>query len=283
MTSAAIGRSRALRIAIATTLVFMCVDASADEGDACVSSYENAQKARKRGDLVRSQAELRLCVNACPDALGRDCRDWLDGVSHDLGHVRVKVRAKDGAPLVHTRVVVDELELPASAERADVKVNPGSHELRVDAQGMKPIARKLEVTSGATVDFDVELERLPPPLPPPPTALGPIPAYPFIVGGIGLAAVTAGGVLGIIGQVDVSAMRAKGGCAPGCPQKRVDRVRNEWISGGVAAGIGGAAVVTSVILLATAHRQPLPVRAGSPTLFIDPLAGVGAVGWVRDF
>ena len=73
-------------------------DAAADPGDVCVSSYEEGQAERKRGALVRSKANVRLCIGACPVALARDCQSWLAEVEKDVARITFTLRPAGGGP-----------------------------------------------------------------------------------------------------------------------------------------------------------------------------------------
>jgi hypothetical protein len=48
------------------------------EKDKCVAAFEGGQLARKADKLREARALFETCTNACPAALARDCKGWLD-------------------------------------------------------------------------------------------------------------------------------------------------------------------------------------------------------------
>lgn len=231
--------------------------AFADAPDTCVSSYENAQVLRKGGDLVRAKSELTLCTNACPEVLARDCAGWLAETSERLAKLTVTPRRKDGATVEMPRVFLDGFLQLRAAEGGMIELNPGEHELKVESSGTAPTTVTVRLGPGETQSLVVEL---------PPLAALPVPGkvettrppdYPFIVGGIGLGLMAVGGALGIVGHVEKTNLGdpADGdpsdGCAPNCAKSDVNRIRNEWIAGGIIGGIGVLTLGTATILLVT--------------------------------
>ena len=229
-----------------------------DPGDACVSSYEGAQAARKGGQLVRSKAELRLCLGACPTALAADCRRWLAEVSGQLAQVTVTVRGRDAATVEGARLFVDGVERPAGAP---LELDPGPHELVAEAPGHERRAVELEARAGATSTQVITLRARRPTTedePRRPSLVGPL-----ALGGVGLAALTAAAALAIAGHVDVSSMKES--CAPRCPQSRVDTVSNLWTAAGVLTAVGGATTIGAGVWLGisiTPEAALPPGRAG---------------------
>lgn len=216
--------------------------AHADPGDACVSSYEEAQQARNAGELVRSKANLRLCSKSCPQALARDCEGWLMDVEQRIGHLELRLESKDSAPLRNARLSIDGVGVPFNDR---IEIDPGPHEIRVDADDRMPAVSRVAIEPGATVRHTIRLvpqsgsnrrgQRDP--------ALG----GPITLGIAGLVVMTVAGALTIAGHVDVSNMRRS--CAPGCSDRRVDTVRSLWTASGILAGVGGAAVIASGVWL----------------------------------
>jgi hypothetical protein len=109
---------------------------------------------------------------------------------------------------------------------------------------------------------------------------------PFVLGGVGLVALGAAGVLAIVGHVNVADLREE--CAPTCAARRVDAVRDQWTVAGILAGAGGAIVVGAVIWLAVDVADS-PVDDGAeqagrarrrPAVTIEPMqAPPGDVGF----
>jgi len=216
--------------------------ASADPGDACVTSYEEAQQARNAGELVRSKANLRLCMKSCPQALVRDCDGWLQDVQRNIGHLDLRVEGAGGPPLRNARLTIDGV--PRSFNER-IEIDPGGHDVRVEAEERQPAALRIEVAPGATIQHTVRLAASGGPnsrARPEPALAGPL-----TLGIAGLVVLTVAGALTIAGHVDVSKMRHS--CAPTCSDHRVETVRSLWTASGILAGAGGAALVASGVWL----------------------------------
>lgn len=232
-------------------------EASADPGDTCVSSYEEAQRARKAEELVRSKANLRLCLSACPQALANDCKGWLDDVDHKVAHLRVDVDGKGGAQVT---APVLEVDGATRSLAGPVELDPGKHRVVVKASGFVSHVETVELAPGSTVARNVTLERGE-------SVTGsesPNLLAPMLLGGGGLLALAAGGVLSIVGHLDVSDMRSS--CAPDCAQHRVDSVQTLWIAGGVLAGVGGAALIGSGVWLGVTLAPPGSAKESGATV-----------------
>lgn len=233
--------------------------ASADPGDACVTSYEGAQQAKKQGGLVRSKAELRLCIGACPGELSKDCERWLGEVDQKLARLTVAVRSRGGDPIANDKLFVDGVERPVGQL---LELDPGRHELRVEAPGHVRRNDVVDLAAGSRTTRTLTLDPGATGRDETPSLIGPI-----TVGTAGLVALTAAAALAIAGHLDVSDMRDdENGCAPACPEDRVDRVRDLWTAGAVLAGAGGAAVVGASIWLgfelSSQPGGPTPVSGG---------------------
>ncbi len=263
------GALSAVASAVATALLTLSSISFADPGDACVTSYEGAQQARKQGGLVRSKAELRLCIGACPGELAKDCERWLGEVDQKLARLTVAVRSRGGDPIANDKLFVDGVERPVGQV---IELDPGRHELRVEAPGHIRRSDVVDLEAGSRTTRTLTLD--------PGAALGDEPPSlvgPITVGSAGLVALTAAAALAIAGHLDVSDMRDDDhGCAPACPDDRVDRVRDLWTAGAVLAGAGGAAVIGASIWLgfelSSQPGGPAPVSR-SPRGFVFQLGG----------
>jgi hypothetical protein len=102
--------------------------------DACVHAYEQAQRLRKKGDLLGSEKELLACLYPrCPRVLRKDCKQWLQDVETDMPSFLVDAREPDGRE-AQVRVLLDGRPVPYTPGTA-VRVNPGSHVFEVQVDG----------------------------------------------------------------------------------------------------------------------------------------------------
>ncbi len=216
---------------------------------------------------MKSKAELRLCLGACPGLLATDCRRWLAEVEASLGRLTVRAVDSSGAAVEGARVLVDGVERPVGV---GFEIDPGAHHLRVEAPGFEVGSGRAEIAAGQTSTSTIRLQ-------PVATASAVDLAPPMVLGGVGVGALLAAGALSLAGHLDVSDMRSdSGGCAPRCPEDRVDQVRAMWIAGGVLAGLGGAALVGAGAWLGVALTSE-----GTTRVAITPLgsgAGLGVGG-----
>ena len=238
-----------------------------EKGETCATAYEQAQQLVKEHSPLRARAELRLCQTACPTVLARDCAGWLAGVEPQVASIRVRVETSSGAP-ARASLTVDDA--PASPEGDVVEVDPGEHRLVARAPDGAVAEAKVMLGPGQR-DVPVRLRFPAPPAPPalaprPPPAPPPNHTVPFVVGGVGLAALGAGGVLGLVGNLQRTNLAQT--CAPRCAPSKVDAIRTEWIAGGVVAGAGLLAVATAVVILASEGRAPKAASAVTPTSLI---------------
>ncbi len=191
---------------------------------------------------MRSKAELRLCIGACPSQLAKDCKGWLGELEPELARLTVVVQSRDGTRLDGERVFVDGVERRSGEV---LELDPGKHEIRAEAPGHRRRTAVVELDAGSRSTRTVALDRGAGDAGATPDLAGPL-----TVAGAGLAVLTVAAALAIVGHLDVSDMRGdEAGCAPSCPPDRVERVRDLWTAGAVLASAGGAAVVGASIWL----------------------------------
>ena len=85
-----------------------------------------------------------------------------------------------------------------------------------------------------------------------PTRSGP-PIAAYVVGGLGLVALGAALYIDLGANSDARNLRDT--CAPRCQRSDVDSVQQKYTIAGVTAGIGGALLVTGVVLLIIHNRS----------------------------
>jgi hypothetical protein len=269
-------------------LVFFCAawiaitrstPASAEPvGEICATAYEQAQQLRRKGELLRSRADLRLCRSTCPTALVHDCERWLTEVEQQLPSLRLSARSADGRDPGKVRVLIDGAPLLDELTFAPVDVDPGKHTLRFEDSTHRHVEVSIEVLLGQK---NQAVEALFPPIEapkkPPPSAAPSLPSPPsppastsgsalaFVLGGVGLSGLGTGAVLGIKGQIERSELRER--CAPRCKQSQVNAIATEWLVGGIAAGAGALVLGSAVALFVTERPSKRP-RAPSVSLAV---------------
>jgi hypothetical protein len=216
--------------------------------DTCAKAYESAQELRRGHELTRARAEMRLCERACPKQLGEDCSAWRREVEAEIASVVLDVRAPDGKPLAKVRITVDGTPLLDATPGDPVELDPGAHTLAFEDEAGARVEAQVKLDPGergrtVAVRFPAPRPVPPPPPPPPPPRVHT--PLPYVLGGVGLAGLTVGAVLGIKGQVD----RASLTCAPRCNKAtQVDPIAAEWWTGAAAAIAGGALLGGGVVV-----------------------------------
>ena len=142
---------------------------------------------------------------------------------------------------------------------AAAPVDPGAHTARFKRPGGPEIEARVAVQAGEK-DRVVVLRFPPPPAPPAPPAEAPAPrpVIGWVIGGVGLAALTASAGLWLSGTLGESHLRSTCGVSHSCSQADVDAARRKLVAGDIIAGIGIAAVVTGGALLLFYKPSPKP-------------------------
>jgi len=224
-------------------------------------------------------------------------RARLEALLPKLSRLRIEVIK----PPAHTAVFRDDQSVPESEWGKPVPVDPGTHEVRVTAEGKEPWATKIDLTDPATTVVvsvpaladsakaapEPEARAVVKAPVPEPTAPARAPVevaedggtrrtIAIIVGGVGVAAL-AGGILEGAAYVHDN-REAKGLCPFGinCTTEEitqhaqaVDDARTARTWSYVGIGVGSAAILTGAYLYLTAPRAPERQRAMAVTL--DPL------------
>ncbi len=225
--------------------------AHAEEGGACVSAYEEAQVQHKNGDFVRAKSELELCLGTCPTQFAAHCTAWLEEVRSQLASLEVVVES-GSEPVT---IVLDGV--PRKGLRFEL--NPGKHVVHAEGTERASAETTVSVSPGQRATITLALSQARRPLPPLADA-GPAP---FVLGGLGLAGLTAGGVLAIVGHAQVSSLEEE--CAPNCPEEDAELVIREWVAGGIVGGVGLVSLVTGIALYAVSETAAEPVVSVSVT------------------
>jgi len=267
-------------LALAAALALLLPSPAARAQETCAMAYESAQELRRGHELSRSRTELRLCERSCPKKLAEDCTAWLRDVEAELATVLLDVRDADGQPLARVHVTADGAPLVDAIPTEPVEIDPGTHTLVFEdetgarAQAVVTLAPG-ERGRGVSVRFPRPVAAPLPvvPLPPAPVAVHHSPAA-FVLGGLGLAGLAAGAILGIKGLVDRSNLAAT--CAPGCNlMTQVDPIAREWWGGAGAAIAGGVLLGSGIVVWVVEERSG---KAKAPVLPVARARWVGVLG-----
>jgi hypothetical protein len=278
-------------------------DVRAFEKQTCATAYENAQQLRNQLKLRRAREQLLVCGHSsCPSVVTTDCNKWLTQVDAALASVVLRARDERGELLTDVRVTMDGELLREKIDGAAVMVDPGLHLFRfesgtyppVEQRQMLPkgdrnrqvevqlIPRQQESTTRAEPNEVSKDEPKPAPRPEPAAGASGPGAGVYVLGGIGLVALSSFAYFGLSGNSDASNLRASG-CAPYCPKDEVNAARSKLIAANVSLGVGIAALGTAVILWAVQDSSPpksdhAPAKSKPGFAGVDLIVAPGATG-----
>jgi hypothetical protein len=241
--------NRAIRIGLAfvcTSLAF-APRASADErASACADAGEKGQELRDTGQLLEARALFVKCAQReCPTAVRDSCTEWLADVDRRVPSIVVAAKDDRGHDIGAIVVSLDGQRLPGTVTSTAVSVNPGTHTVRVEAEGHEPgfeeiILREGELRRAVSITLRrVNAQR---PLGPPKAH---IPVLPIALGVTSVALLGTFTYFALSGAGDYRDLERT--CAPSCTQNDIDAVRTKFVVAdvtlvaglvvGVAAGV----------------------------------------------
>jgi hypothetical protein len=276
--------------------------AQADDKEACMRSYEQAQRARKMARFLEAKQELSTCLQACPLSVRSGCSQWLEDTERRMPTLLVDAVDADGRPMSEVRVLVDEKLVALHAGRP-IEVDPGEHTVRLEAPLLVPsvqhvVVRESEKGRRVTVRFDRAGESAPTahvvvpawtaPPPSAPTSIAPAPEATKPSGLPAAAYVAAGvGAVGLIGFVAfgvrrVAEVSSANTCSPTCAPADISTAnRDLYLAGGsLALALAGGATAAYIYFVGARSPAPptpsgaarSPTALGRTTVSVAPLA-----------
>lgn len=178
--------------------------ASADV-QACLAASEKGQKLRSQGKLREARENFVICgAEGCPNLVRHDCSQWNSELAATLPTVVFGAKDRSGKDLFDVTVTMDGEVLVKKLDGKSVTIDPGKHTFKFEASGLPPLTETDLVKEGEKARvINVTLGDPPPPnVTPPPTTTKPPGGEmqehsiaPWIVVGLGAAAVVAGVVI----------------------------------------------------------------------------------------
>jgi len=247
--------------AIALLAVALCPRAARADPpgkDQCFDAYEQAQRLRKAYKLRAAHDQLVTCgAESCPVFVRQDCAKWLSEVETSIPTIVVLARRGDGSAIEGARATLDGDPFADTLDGRAVAVDPGSHDLRCEAEGTAVQTRIVVAEGLKNQPFYVTFGAGPVPVERPlprPAARG-LPTATWVLGGVA-----------VLGAISFTAFAVGGrqiqACAPDCTRPQVDDLRRDylvadvsWITGLVAAG--------AALYFALAAPTPAPPPASA--------------------
>jgi hypothetical protein len=245
---------RAARSMVAMTMVIatggLPRTANADPLTECVDAHERGQELKSRGELLGARQAFLACnTNAeCPVEVRTSCSEFLETLRRELPSIVLRAEGLNGRdePLAECRI--DNVSMDCGKGGSALEIDPGSH--RVDVIALNGQRAQIDIIASVGVKSRLVTAKLTSSqsaLPPESDDLfGP---EVWVVGGLGAAAITAGAVLGVVSLFKASDLEER--CPP-CRKEDIEDDYNEMRNLGVATdvnlAVGGALIVTSVII-----------------------------------
>lgn len=218
-----------------------------DMVDQCISASSSGQRLRDAGDLIGAEQKFVLCASiSCPQVIRRDCQEWVSELGPGIPTILIQLKGESSEK---GRVLLDGRQIRVSS--APLRLNPGRHELVWEIDGRESATQYFTVEAGMarkTVELTPGAVIIKPEVPPPVQAEREplIPTASWIVGGVGVAAIGAFSVLGILAKTEYD--RLAGTCMTSCTDAEISQAKSLAIAADVALGVGVASIATAVVL-----------------------------------
>lgn len=203
--------------------------------EACLDSYEQAQRHRKGGELMQAREALMICSrDVCPDIAKADCTRWLAEVRQDVPSIVLGASFEEGGDAIQVRVTIDGKPLANQLDGRALEVNPGIHVLRFETAGREPVQQRVSIRVGERNRRIMAVFPALPPPPPPPEPPG-VPTISYVLGGVGVIGLAGFGYFAATGRSDESDLER---CKPVCAADDVDDVRKRYLAADVSLAVG---------------------------------------------
>ena len=230
-----------IRLGLAAVIGILPGPSRAWAQDVCTASYERAQELRLDGDLVGARQQLQGCSQAsCAVFMQQDCARWLSEVETALPTVVLTAKDDSGRHLTAVRVTMDGTILATRLDGRSLSVNPGSHKLSFETDGMPAVPVDLFVSEGqknqlVEVTFHAPVRDSEPPQPQEKTSR--VPAY--VLGSLGLVGLAGFGIFALSGTNAEADLRDSA-CAQTktCTDAQTDPVERKYLLADISLGIG---------------------------------------------
>jgi hypothetical protein len=242
--------------------------------EACLAEHEQAQDARLEGKLLEARNDLRQCsATTCPALVTRDCVAWLAEIEQQIPSVIFRA-TKDGVDLERLRVKEGDTLLTETLTGTPLELNPGPHHFVAQLPGM-PEQDATYVLQAGDKSRIVSFSFTSPVLAPPPQGPGlpgprlvrPVPTLTWVLGGIAVAALATGGVLGGLALNEHSDVSKE--CSPLCTDHEAQGVKRLALATDISLGIGLVAAGLSLYTFAARPAVASANAEAQPSFALD--------------
>jgi len=233
-------------LAAMLTIASMCGRARADEDEraACATTAEQAQELRAAHKLTEARNKFIDCSRpSCPNVVSQDCTRWLSEITAVMPSVVISATDPAGHSVAGVRVSLDGVKVLDGLNGEALAVDPGAHQLRFEADGMRPVEQQLIFKEGETNrSIALRLVAQQPPKPftkPAAASQGPRfkAALPYALAGVGAVALGSFAYFGIKGKSEANDLADTCGATKTCSESQVDPVRRHLLIADVSLSI----------------------------------------------
>lgn len=251
----------------------------------CSRALDQARHDAEAGRLRGARTAYGECAEkSCGGPVSAECRGAMQRMADSVPSIVPVVTGSPGAPRTEVRVSMDGELLAERLDGRSIEVDPGMHELTftlgtgeshteqvliLEGQRNRVISVELTPKAAPTSQVGAQLAADgPEPLPAAkPVAATPAEAeqpsssvLPYVIGGVGVAAVGTSFLLAHWGSDDNRALDA---CAPNCSQESVDHVSRMYIAADITlvAGVVAIGAATWLYLSGTPSEQAADTAA----------------------
>lgn len=245
---------------LATTTLARGTDPVAE----CIAANEHSLDLRDQGKLLDARGQLALCAaSTCPDAIQQACRGRIAELNAAIPTIVFDVKDALGRDLPDVKLSVDGKPAGTVGVTA-IPLDPGQHTFRFEAAGHPPAEKTLVMREGEAEKREAvvigEIEQ-----PTPKTATSHRKLLGVVVGGAGVAAMGAAGVLALVAKSSYDG--AQGCSGSQCTNRDGFNTSNSARSLGDVATVllvaGGAVAATGALLWLTAPRVDSAAQTGA--------------------
>jgi hypothetical protein len=138
-----------LTTAIVAVPVLAAGDNRADDKRACAIASEQGETQRDEGKYRAARKSFLTCArDVCPKLIAQSCTKWLSDLNESAPTVVLAAKDEHGGDLVQVRVTLDGEPLAVELDGKPIEVDAGSHVLRFERDGTKPVEQKIVLRAG---------------------------------------------------------------------------------------------------------------------------------------
>lgn len=271
-------------------LAFLTVSRTAlaeDERSACATTAEQAQELRVAHKLKDAREKLVECSRpSCPEIVSHDCNQWLSEVNAVMPSLVIRAIDSNGVAVTAVRLWIDGVST-VNPQGDAIAVDPGTHQLHVEADAMLPVDQQITFAEGET-NRTITIRLVP--LHPPASVITPhspaprtsrlVTALPYALASVGVVALGSFTYFGLKGTSEASDLAGGCGATKSCSESQVDPVRRHLLIADVSLGISLVSLGAATWIFVT-RNSARPKHATGLQVGLTP--GTGMVKMNVDF